>query len=126
SAPKEVNRMTKAELTEIELQRQRAEEELRRTGELLRAGADEVTDAIFVKDRNGKYLLFNKAASSLTGKPAAEVLGRDDTAIFDAQSARVVMERDQRVLAAEGAETEEEELTSAGGVRRISLATKAP
>src|SRR5437016_5475921 len=93
-------RMTESDLAQIELKRKAAEEELQRAGELLRAVADEVSDAIFVKDRNGKYLLFNKAASRLTGKSAAEVLGRDDTAIFDPDGARVVMERDRRVMAA--------------------------
>jgi len=83
--------MAKSDDAQIESKRRRAEEQLRPTGELLRAVADGVTDAIFVKDRNGKYLLFNKAASRLTGKSAGEVLGRDDTAIFDVDSARIVM-----------------------------------
>ncbi len=109
----------------IELKRKRAEEELRRTGELLRAVADEVGDAIYVKDRAGKYLLCNKAAAHLTGKLAADVLGRDATAVFDPESARIVMERDRRVMATGVAETEEMELTAAG-VTRTYLTTKAP
>jgi PAS domain S-box-containing protein len=117
--------MTKPDLAQIESERTRAQEELRRTGGLLQAVADEVPDAIFVKDRGGKYLLFNKAASRLTGKPAAEVLGRDDTAIFDPDSARVAMDNDRRVMASGVADTREEELTAAG-VTRTYLATKAP
>jgi two-component system cell cycle sensor histidine kinase/response regulator CckA len=117
--------MAESDDAQIESKRRRAEDELRRTGELLRAVADEVTDAIYVKDRGGKYLLFNKAASRLTERSAAEVLGRDDTAIFDVDSARIVMERDRRVMAAGVAETEEVELTAAG-VTRTYLATKAP
>src|SRR5260221_8284359 len=103
--------MAKSDDAQIESKRWRAEEQLRPTGELLRAVADGVTDAIFVKDRNGKYLLFNKAASRLTGKSAGEVLGRDDTAIFDPDSARIVMERDRRGMAPRGAGGEEEETT---------------
>jgi two-component system cell cycle sensor histidine kinase/response regulator CckA len=117
--------MTESDRAENEFDRQRAEEELRRTWELLRAVADEVSDAIFVKDRGGKYLVFNKAAGRLTGKSAAEVLGRDDTAIFDLDSARDVMQRDRRIMAAGLAETQEEDLT-ANGVTRTYLATKAP
>jgi PAS domain S-box-containing protein len=113
------------DLAQIERERRRAEEELRRTGALLRAVADEVSDAISVKDRDGKYLLLNQAASWLTGKSAAEVLGRDDTAILDLDSARAVMARDRSVMAAGMHETEEEELTAAG-VTRTYLATKAP
>jgi two-component system cell cycle sensor histidine kinase/response regulator CckA len=60
--------MTEPDGAEMKSNDKRAEEELRRTWELLRAVADEVTDVIFVKDRGGKYLLFNKAASHLTGR----------------------------------------------------------
>jgi PAS domain S-box-containing protein len=117
--------MIASDPAQIELQRKRAEEELRRTGELLRAVADEVSDAIFVKDRHGKYLLFNKAASRLTGMTAADVLGKDDTAIFDPEGARIIMERDRRVMATGVADTKEEILTAAG-VTRAYLSTKAP
>jgi len=117
--------MAQPDLAQIEAERRRVQEELRRTCELLRAIADGVSDAIYVKDPTGKYLLCNKAASRLTGKSAAEVLGRDDTAIFDIDSARVVMEGDRRVIMAGVAETKEVELT-ATGVTRTYLSTKAP
>jgi two-component system cell cycle sensor histidine kinase/response regulator CckA len=117
--------MTEPNLAQIESERTRAQEEMRRTSGLLQAVADEVPDAIFVKDRDGRYLLFNKAASRLTGMPVAEVLGRDDTAIFDADSARMVRDNDRRVMASGVADTGEEELTAAG-VTRTYLATKAP
>jgi two-component system cell cycle sensor histidine kinase/response regulator CckA len=107
------------------LERSRAEESLRRSHTLLCAVIDGISDAVFAKDRWGRYLLFNRAAERLTGKPAAEVLGRDDTALFEPESARLVMERDRRVLAA-GREETEEEVLSAGGVTRTYLATKAP
>ena len=48
---------------------------------------------MFVKDRSGKYCLFNKAAARFVGKPVEEVLGKDDTAIFDPESARIAMEQ---------------------------------
>src|SRR5579871_2835796 len=53
--------------------RRRAEEELQRTANLLRAVADETTDAVFVKDRQGKYLLMNEAAARFVGKSVTEV-----------------------------------------------------
>src|SRR5207253_10943970 len=106
-------------------ERKRVEGEVRTIADLLRAVADGTTDAVFVKDRDGKYLLFNEAAARFVGKPVAEVLGRDDTALFDPRSARAVMERDRRVMASGRAETAEEELTAAG-VTRTYLASKAP
>ncbi|MBN9522360.1 PAS domain S-box protein [bacterium] len=105
--------------------RKRAEDELWRTADLLRAVADTTTDAMFVKDRDGKYLFMNEAAARFVGRPVAEVLGRDDTAVFDPDSARLLMARDRRVMAAGRTETEEEELTAAG-TTRVFLATKGP
>jgi PAS domain S-box-containing protein len=92
---------------------------------LLRAVADGTTDAVFVKDRDGKYLLFNEAAARFVGKPIAEVLGKDDSALFDPQSARIVFERDRHVMTTGRAETQEETLKSAGATRTY-LAAKAP
>lgn len=92
---------------------------------LLHAVVEETPDAIFVKDAAGRYLMFNEGAARLTNRPAEEVLGKDDTALFDAESARVVMERDQRVMRNNKADTAEEELT-ASGVTRTYLAMKVP
>ncbi|HEY1186719.1 MAG TPA: PAS domain S-box protein, partial [Gemmata sp.] len=103
----------------------RAEAAARQANELLRAVADGTTDAVFVKDREGKYLLFNEVAARFVGKPAAEVLGKDDTTLFDPAGARAVMERDRRVMASGLPETEEEVLAAAG-VTRTYQATKAP
>lgn len=103
-----------------------AEEQDRPSVDLLLAVVSGTTDAMFVKDRDGKYLLFNEAASRFVGKPVAEVLGRDDTALFDAESAKVVMARDRRVMASGVTETEEEDVVTIDGVRRTYLATKLP
>jgi PAS domain S-box-containing protein len=106
-------------------ERRRAEEELKRTADLLRAVADETTDAVFVKDRTGKYLLFNAAAARFVGKSVADVLGRDDTEVFDPDGARRLMERDQRIMESGQAETAEE-VVIAAGIRRVFQSTKAP
>jgi PAS domain S-box-containing protein len=98
---------------------------LTRALDLLRAVAEGTTDAVFVKDRSGKYLLFNEAAARFVGKAVAEVLGKDDTELFDARSAAAVMELDRQVIESGSPSTHEEDLTAAG-VTRIYLATKAP
>ncbi len=102
-----------------------AEEELRRTTHLFQAIADGTQDAVYVKDREGRHLMFNAAASRMVGKPIGEVLGKDVTAIFDPDSARAVMAHDRRVLESGVADTDEKELT-AGGVTRTYLTSKAP
>ena len=102
-----------------------AEEELRRTTQLFQAVADGTQDAVYVKDREGRHLMFNAAASRMVGKPIGDVLGRDDTAIFDPDSARAVMAHDRRVMESGVADTDEKEL-AAGGVTRTYLVSKAP
>jgi len=105
--------------------RKLAEEELQRTTQLLQAVIHGTQDAVYVKGRDGRHLMFNSAASRMVGKPAGEVLGRDDTAIFGPEEARLVMAHDQRLMASGIADTDEKTLT-AGGVTRSYLASKAP
>lgn len=99
--------------------------EKQRTHDLLSAIADNSEDAIFAKDRAGRYLLFNPAASRFVGKPAAEVLGRDDRAIFPADQAEMLMAAGERIIATGNTETGEEVLDTALG-RRTFLSTKGP
>ncbi|ADG65972.1 PAS sensor protein [Planctopirus limnophila DSM 3776] len=105
--------------------RKRAETEVRRTAELLRAVAEGTSDAVFVKDRDGKYLLANQAACQFMGKPLEQVLGRDDSEWFDAEGARLVLEVDREVMRSGLVRTSEETLT-ANYVTRTYLASKAP
>jgi len=106
-------------------ERKQAEQEIRQSADLLHAVADGTTDAVYVKDLKGRYLLFNPAAARFVGRPVEEVIGKDDSELFDAESAKRVIERDRRIIASGLPETEEEVLTAAG-VTRTYLATKAP
>lgn len=103
----------------------KAEAEIQRTTDLLRAIAEWTPDAVFVKDDVGRYLLFNPAAAKFVGRRVEDVIGRDDTELFDSESARLVMDRDRAVMASGEIDTGEEVLTAAG-VTRTFLATKAP
>jgi two-component system sensor histidine kinase/response regulator len=106
-------------------ERKHLEGELRQANVLLQGLVDGTQDAVYVKDRQGKHLMFNAAASRLVGKPIAEVLGQDDTAIFDAEGASMVMTHDRLVMESGTAASFEHELT-ADGVTRNYLSSKAP
>ena len=97
----------------------------RQIAEMLFALFQAHSDALFLKDCEGKYLLFNQTAAELVKKPVEEVLGRTDGAIFDEESAEVVRNRDRLVLET-GLVTTEEEVLTAAGVTRTYEATKAP
>jgi two-component system, cell cycle sensor histidine kinase and response regulator CckA len=106
-------------------ERNRADRELRRTSELLRAIVEGTTDAIFAKDLTGKYLLFNEAAARFVGKSVAEVVGRADFELFGDVDSAKIRANDARVIATGEIVTHEEVLTAAG-VTRTYLATKGP
>jgi PAS domain S-box-containing protein len=92
---------------------------------LLQAVVEGTTDAVFVKDLQGRYLLANAAASGFAGKPVEEILGRDDTELFSPESAVRIMERDRLVMDSGETQTVEEVATAAGQTR-IYQATKGP
>lgn len=84
------------------------------------------SDAVFVKDRSGRYLLFNEAAAGFVSRQASSVLGRDDTFVFPNESATILMEKDQRVMEAGKIQTDHEYLRTNDGRKLTFLVTKGP
>jgi two-component system, cell cycle sensor histidine kinase and response regulator CckA len=104
-------------------ERKRAEHALIESHGLLNSVVEGTSDAVFVKDLKGRYLLINSAGAQLLGKGVAEVIGRDDAQLFSADTARIIMDRDRRVMESEHSQTFEETATAAG-VTRVYLSTK--
>ncbi|MBI3911018.1 MAG: PAS domain-containing protein [Armatimonadetes bacterium] len=95
--------------------RKRAEEALRRSHNLLRAVIEGTSDAVFVKDLQGRYLMVNSATARFLGKPAEEIIGKEDAALFPPDVARGIRERDRRILATGQPETFEEVIVGVDG-----------
>lgn len=108
---------------EAEVRRQEAERQ--RTLLLLHGLAEASTDAIYVKDAEGRYLLFNRAAGRMIGREPQDILGRDDRALFPPGEADIVMAADRRIRDGLEVATLEEHLTTPEGPR-IFLTTKGP
>ena len=104
---------------------QKSQAERLRAHHLLSAISDLSTDAIFAKDLDGRYILFNTAASNFVGKAVEEVLGQGDTAIFPQEQAQRVMAFGRRVITENITLTGEETLDTISGPR-VFLATKGP
>ncbi len=119
-----VRRLLSRALT-LSLRERAAHAEQLRTQQLLAAIVDSSSDAIFAKDRDGRYLLFNRETARVTGKSAELVLGCDDTALFPPEQAEALRADDRRVLAENMITTYEETLSTVDG-ERIYLATKGP
>ena len=106
-------------------ERREAEAELRRSNDVLRAVTEGTGDAVFVKDRAGRYLMINPAAAAMVGKVPEQIIGRDDTHVFNAATAARLMAHDRRVMEAGGVDSEEGPFPLAEGVRTLS-SFKAP
>jgi PAS domain S-box-containing protein len=104
-------------------ERQRVERALRENHAILRAVIDGTTDAIFVKDRAGRYRMINVAGARFLGKSADEIVGRDDSTLFTDGTGEEIMARDRAVMA-RGETLTYEEVGTAAGVTRTYLATK--
>jgi PAS domain S-box-containing protein len=92
---------------------------------LLAAVIEGTPDALYVKDRQGYYLMINSAGAHLLGRTVREVIGKDDTVLFDTASARRIRAVDERIMVNGEVESYEDNAT-VNGVARTYLATKAP
>jgi PAS domain S-box-containing protein len=72
---------------------------LRRDRDLLQAVIQSTTDAVFVKDLLGRYVLLNPAAAKAFGRPAHEILGRTDVELMGPEAAAATVAHDRAVLA---------------------------
>ena len=102
------------------------ENELEENRLLTESIINSTTDAIYVKNLEGKYLLFNNAAETITGKVASDVLGKDDYYLFPENEAHVIMESDKKVIEKREIITLEETATDSLGKTRTFLSTKGP
>jgi hypothetical protein len=100
-------------------------QELQTNHYLLYAVLEGITDAVFVKDIQGRYLMINSAGADFIGQPVAEIIGKDDRQLFAPDSARKIIEDDQQILKLGSCGTYEEMLT-ASGITKTCLTTKTP
>jgi PAS domain S-box-containing protein len=106
-------------------ERRRAEQRLEESYALVRAVTEGITDALFVKDLEGRYLMMNSAGAQIVGKPAGQVIGKKDTDLFSPGTASRLVQADRRVMATGETQTYEETATAAG-LTRTYLTTKSP
>jgi PAS domain S-box-containing protein len=108
-------------------ERKRVEAELQKSHGLLSAIMEGTTDAVFVKDEQGRYLVINSAGAGFLEKSVEEVIGKDDRELFSPETAHLNRELDCRIMLSGKTQTIEElDYVTASGVTRTFLATKGP
>jgi PAS domain S-box-containing protein len=106
-------------------ERKPAQGELEISHNLLRAIIDGTDDAVFIKDRDCRYLLMNPAGADFFGCAPAEIIGRSDYDFFLPEAARRTCEHDREVMET-GQSRTYENADLIAGKPRVFLTTKNP
>ena len=106
--------------------RRAGEATLFETSALLRAVSDNTPDGIFIRDRDGRFVLANPALATVLGKRLHDIIGRTAAEVLpDATDAARVLASDAAVMQAGHALGIEESLHLGQGIRTFQ-STKAP
>ena len=108
-----------------ELLRNESEQVVKEQEALLRTVIETATDAIFMKDREGRYQFVNSAAARITGKSTVEILGKKDDEIFPQDTANRLMADDQSVFSG-AAQRQFEQVIPLKGEPRTFYSIKTP
>jgi PAS domain S-box-containing protein len=92
---------------------------------ILQALLSSTSDAIFVKDLQGRYVIANEIAAGYFGTTVEAMLGKDDTTLFSVDIARQIIQNDERVIRTGESCTYEEEVCNPG-LKRWLLSKKHP
>jgi rsbT co-antagonist protein RsbR len=99
---------------------------LRESHRLLLALVENSPNVMFIKDLQGRYVFVNRRFAEVTQRPADQVLGFTDEALFPEEISRDLRARDETVHAS-GQQIEfEERVPSPDGEERVYLTVKFP
>lgn len=97
--------------------RKQAEADLKKQQQLTSEIVDVLPVNIYMKDAEGRYLMFNEAAAKTTGVRKNDAIGKTDFDFFPEQMAKSIREKDRDVLSGKGPALEEATLLVHGEER---------
>ena len=100
--------------------------ELEAARSLLDSVIDATPEPIYVKDREGRYVLANSATAAVMGVQRASVTGKHDREFFDEPTLGALMRTDAALLTTGRSITLEETIARSNEPPRTFLSTKAP
>lgn len=103
-----------------------AELRIKKQETLLKELVNSLPDSVYVKDLEGRYLVFNHMAGVITEVDEKEAIGKTDYELFTPEMANIFIEKNRPVL--ENAQIYEHEsvITTADGSQKNILASKGP
>jgi two-component system NtrC family sensor kinase len=105
--------------------RTQAKETLQENYQIMHAVFEGASDAIFVKDLQGRYVMINSAGAQVFGKSPGDLIGKQAAELFGAESVGQVLEHDRQVVDSGETRSFEETITVLG-TKRIFLSTRTP
>lgn len=88
---------------------------------------DHVPDPIFVKDREYRFVILNRALEQMLGRPRGEMFGKTDFDFFSKGEAEFFRQKDEEMFrTGESVRIDDEPITDAAGNRHHLATTKAP
>lgn len=100
--------------------------ELSKYDALLNTIVNSSPDAIFAKDLDGKFILFNKGAANLVNVDTKKVIGMDEYAIFKPETVKKHQEIEKEIITNGEIVTFEETNITKDGKENTLLVTKGP
>src|SRR5258708_3192505 len=100
-------------------------ERLHGSNNLLHSIIEGTSEAIYLKDSEGRYLLINSAGARKLSRSPEKIVGKTDHELFSPDSVEPILASDREVLSSGQALTSEDTVTAAG-VTRTFLSTKNP
>ena len=95
------------------------------SADVLRAAAENSPDAVFVKDRQGRYLYANAIALKILGHSSCDVIGKSDDCFFPAEESAEIFAEDQAIVL-DGIVIHRERIVTSAGVRWTYEVRKSP
>lgn len=102
--------------------RKQIEADLEQSNSILRAVIEGSTDAIFMKDLQGRYLILNSTTAKIIGKPIEEIVGKNDAEVFPVEIAQQIKQTDRRIITSATSEMIEEIVLMQGELRTLFTA----
>jgi len=107
-----------------QFRQQRAVTRLHSSNNLLQAIIEGTSEAVYLKDAHGRYLLMNPAGARLLGTTPEEIIGKTDAEIFPPNEAEGIVKSDREAMDS-GQVVTTQTVTSVGSPRTY-LSTKNP
>ncbi len=109
------------DITDISKQKQKIE----KAQDFLEKAINSISNPIFVKDTNHRWVLLNDAYCDFLGYSKEEMLGKSEPDFYPQEQADIYWAKDELVMLSGGRETEEEPFIDAEGNEKIIVTQKS-